>query len=190
VKIIFLDIDGVLNLRRRGRDKYGSLFHTPWVENLRKIVDATGAKIVISSTWRSAGVEEMQAMWKDRGLPGEVVGCTAMFGRLSRKELQYDLPRGCEIEHWLKFSSFQRINWCKIEQRKYLRKSKVKNYIILDDDSDMLFNQREHFLRCSRNHNHKNNIEGYGLTDEIARQAIKVLKTPITKLYYTDHEQI
>lgn len=46
MKIIFLDIDGVLNYR-------GSNFiDTECFNNLKHIVEATGAKIVIISTWR------------------------------------------------------------------------------------------------------------------------------------------
>lgn len=51
-KIIFLDIDGVLNLILQDFDKYGSIFHKHFEDNLRYLIDQTGADIVISSTWR------------------------------------------------------------------------------------------------------------------------------------------
>ena len=60
--IIFLDFDGVLNtekyyceLKSKGLpsdDKYGQLFDPEAVANLRKIIDATDARIVVSSSWR------------------------------------------------------------------------------------------------------------------------------------------
>lgn len=56
MKVIFLDIDGVLNSRRYDakRDKNGNTnideTRLPLVKN---IVDATGARIVLSSSWRN-----------------------------------------------------------------------------------------------------------------------------------------
>ena len=52
MKVIFLDIDGVLNLCYEGRDEYGSLFHPHLVDNLKRLIDMTGAKIVISTLRR------------------------------------------------------------------------------------------------------------------------------------------
>jgi len=56
MKIIFLDIDGVLNVIPQGRDKYGMIFHPEFVENLKYIIEQTNAKIVISSSWRIDGI--------------------------------------------------------------------------------------------------------------------------------------
>jgi histidinol phosphatase-like enzyme len=50
-KIIFLDIDGVLNVYCSERDEFGCMFHEEFVDNLRWIINETSAKIVISSTW-------------------------------------------------------------------------------------------------------------------------------------------
>ncbi|MBO5287071.1 MAG: hypothetical protein J6B34_02995 [Clostridia bacterium] len=55
MKVIFLDIDGVLNSRRydltRGGDD-GNIDKTR-LPLLKEIVDKTGAKIVLSTTWRT-----------------------------------------------------------------------------------------------------------------------------------------
>ena len=178
-KVIFLDIDGVLNLRNRTRDKFGSIFHAKWVANLKRITDATNAKIVISSTWRHDGLETMQAMWKKRNLPSGVIDITP---HLYSKD--FSVPRGCEIEMWLKDKKFQRINWCKATQLEYLEKTEIENYIILDDDSDMLYKQKEHFIKTSNQHNCKDAKEGYGLTLTASDKAIEILNTPIVELYY------
>ena len=176
MKLIFLDIDGVLALMYKDRDDYGSLFHPEFVENLKSIIDATGAKIVISSTWRSSGLEIMQEMWKHRGLPGEVIAITPFSQHRFR---------GLEIKEYLSNNmQFQRINWSKKVQKTYIKASKCKNYIILDDDSDMTYNQREHFVKCSCNFTHPDSLEGYGLTKQCAEQAIKILNTNIVDLYY------
>lgn len=54
MKIIFLDIDGVLNSRKydiqRGAD--GGNIDVSRLELLRKLIFRTGAKVVIASTWR------------------------------------------------------------------------------------------------------------------------------------------
>jgi len=49
MKTIFLDIDGVLNVIPQGFDQYGSVFHQHFINNLRYLIEQTGAKIVISS---------------------------------------------------------------------------------------------------------------------------------------------
>ena len=59
-KIIFLDFDGVLNTEhyqnllyyqgKTGSDKYGTLFDPEAVEQLKRIIDATHAEIVIESS--------------------------------------------------------------------------------------------------------------------------------------------
>lgn len=48
--IIFLDIDGVINIYSDGSDKFGNLFNASFVSNLGEIVERTNAKIVITST--------------------------------------------------------------------------------------------------------------------------------------------
>ena len=70
MKIIFLDIDGVLNVYCESRDEYGCCFHSHLVENLRILIEQTGAKIVIISTWRFSGLEIIKEMWEKRNLPG------------------------------------------------------------------------------------------------------------------------
>ena len=44
MKVIFLDIDGVLNLIPQGYDKYGSIFHQHFIDNLGRIIDDTDSK--------------------------------------------------------------------------------------------------------------------------------------------------
>ena len=80
---IFLDIDGVLVTLgawypplRPFRDIYGFLFQPTCVENLNRIIKETGAKIVISSTWRSSGLKVLKQMFADRGVKGEIIGTT------------------------------------------------------------------------------------------------------------------
>lgn len=78
--IIFLDFDGVLNTEQHqaklavdrlpNKDAWGPLFDPRAVANLRKIIDATDAAIVISSSWRYIHQPgSLRMMWEVRELP-------------------------------------------------------------------------------------------------------------------------
>lgn len=159
-KIIFLDIDGVLNVYGRSRDAFGHLFHTPFVRNLGWIIRETGAKIVISSTWRKSGLSVMKDMWLKRNLPGEVVGITPT----SRDVIQRgtcrnhdEVMRGHEIQQ-------------------YIDDNKIECYVIIDDDNDMLQNHKDKFFQASGNTDHPDSMDiGYGLTRKCAERAIEIL---------------
>jgi hypothetical protein len=156
MKIIFLDIDGVLNCEsayRNGECQYqewvwedGRIDHyqrfcTRSKELLNKLIDETGAKIVISSTWRHSGIEFMKKVWSMEKMSGEIIGITP-----SMRAKGVDIPRGMEIKFYLSEMGFTHINWSEEQQQKNMDKSGVENYIIIDDDSDMLYNQRHHFV--------------------------------------------
>ncbi|WP_205961074.1 HAD domain-containing protein, partial [Paramuribaculum intestinale] len=75
--VIFLDFDGVLNTEQcqarlavegmPNKDAWGPLFDQRAVENLRRIIDATDAAIVISSSWRYAhSLGSLRIMWEVR----------------------------------------------------------------------------------------------------------------------------
>ena len=81
MKLIFLDIDGVLNVIPQGHDDFGGIFHPEFIENLKHIIEETDAKIVVSSSWRHGGLQRMLDMWKFRSLPGEVIGVTVDLWR-------------------------------------------------------------------------------------------------------------
>jgi len=158
MKIIFLDIDGVMNCENAYRS--GECRYVEWTnhlgdkdhhqafcswskELLNKLIDETNAKIVISSTWRSSGIEFMKSVWELEGMHGKIIGLTPNF----RGEVNgYTIPRGCEIDKWLGDNGFSHINWDKDTQQEYIDKTGIENYIIIDDDSDMLYGQRNHFV--------------------------------------------
>lgn len=110
MKIIFLDFDGVLvnreTLRGGGFPGYG---HPGCVAALNKILAATKAHIVVSSTWRSEGLEAVRDHLRRWGVKGQVVDITG----------QDFAARGTEIHNWLE------------------KNPDVKDFVILDDDSDM-----------------------------------------------------
>jgi hypothetical protein len=127
LKIIFLDVDGVLNsadffhrIRNKiTKDRHVATEHIDplAVKRLSKIVDATGAKIVISSVWRySHKPVEMQKILGHHGFKGQIIGATARS-----KESK---SRGKEIDAWLSESGTD-------------RNDPVECFVILDDDADM-----------------------------------------------------
>lgn len=163
MKVIFLDIDGILNVSFPHRDEFGSLFHPHFESNLKRLIDATGAKIVISSSWRYSGLSEMQRMWKQRNLAGEVIDITCDCAQIVDKGICqfYDMvERGHEIQEWLNTHDG------------------IEQYVILDDDNDMLKSQQDNFVRCANNSDHEDCIDiGYGLTNKCTDKAIAILNS-------------
>ena len=158
MKVIFLDIDGVLNVIPQGHDAFGGIFHSDFVENLKRIIDETDAKIVISSSWRHSGLQKMLDMWEFRNLPGEVIGVTPDLYRFLDFEGERTMVRGDEIQAVLNIHP------------------EITHYVILDDDTDMLKHQLGNFVQTSNNINHPDCIDiGYGLTKECTNRAIRIL---------------
>lgn len=190
IKVIFLDIDGVLNCHdwysKRWkmyqeqddiieRDYPMNEVDTELIQRLNRITTTTGAKIVISSTWRMGRtLDELKTLFGNWGISGELIDKTISMGSSA---VGYSIPRGCEIEHWLKGKHFQRINWSVEKQKEYAEKSEVSTYVILDDDSDMLLCQTEHYIKTSQK---------CGLTEEMVDRAINILNTDICDLYYKE----
>lgn len=146
-KILFLDIDGVLNTERwhkkmieshAPKDSFGYDFDPEAVANLRHIVEATGAEIVISSSWKGYGMDGLQELWETRDLPGKVIDFTPdvvtdeMLLQINLEEVDMMICRGKEIKKWLS-----------------MHKNKVSHYAILDDYDDMLPEQMPHFVQTN-----------------------------------------
>ncbi len=107
-KIVFLDIDGVLVRFPDGVHKKRLFFEDPvypklyrWdaepIAEFNRIIAATGADVVISSSWRNIigidDVQSFQGLMQHRGVHGQVIGMTP------RKMSAY--RRSSEIGLWL-----------------------------------------------------------------------------------------
>lgn len=90
MKIIFLDHDGVICLQQQWGKRYsnrskkkGELFDPfdkKCIKTLNEILVETNAEIVISSTWREyATLEQMQDLYKKRGIVKLPIGYTPIF---------------------------------------------------------------------------------------------------------------
>jgi len=124
IKVLFLDVDGVLNSAHdfkmhRGQewimiDPYKALL-------VYRILEATGAKVVLSSSWR--------------GYPKGEADVVKMIGH----ELHDRTPRGSEKGHERGY-----------EIQDYLEAHpEIERYAIVDDDRDMLEEQIPHFFKTS-----------------------------------------
>jgi hypothetical protein len=159
MKVIFLDIDGVLNNWTDGSDEHGHIFNTKMVENLRNIIDSTNSKIVISSSWKIQGLDFLRNLWKIRKLPGEILDTTPNVVDIRDTDGYYDLvDRGHEIKQWLLDTEYD-----------------IENYCIIDDISDMLPEQMDNFVMTSNNFSHVDSFRGYGLTKICSEKAIEIL---------------
>jgi hypothetical protein len=95
--ILFLDIDGVLVRAYQKPDGSWYANSEPdraCVTYLNAITDLSGAAIVVSSSWRIKGADEVCAILKGWGVTGDVIGITPV---LSDNEY---VPRGDEIKTW------------------------------------------------------------------------------------------
>ena len=143
-KVIFLDIDGVLNTkwwytqmdRNTPKDKYGYAFDPKSVANLKRILDETGAEIVISSSWKSLGLSELEEMWQDRGLPGKLIGITP-------NNVSDELLLNADLDHMELFS----IRGMEIKEWLDKHGKKVSHYVIIDDMDNFLPEQQSHFVQ-------------------------------------------
>lgn len=108
--IIFLDIDGVLNTARgknhwrNSKKKKTYTFHADFcpdaISNLNKIIEQSGAKIVISSYWRSFfPLKTLQVIFKEYEIQGEVIDTLRLADQVHHLA---DTSRGGLIQYWMK----------------------------------------------------------------------------------------
>jgi hypothetical protein len=139
VKILFLDIDGVLNSLMWYKAREDNRPHHSYFERyideidphaIKLLSDFIGKysdlKVVISSSWRILHTnEEIQNVF-DTVLPHnniDIIGATI--------QLRRSHCRGDEIKEWLS------------------RHKDVRNYVIMDDDGDMLSEQMKNFVNTN-----------------------------------------
>ena len=157
MKIIFLDVDGVLNHQQTsarcgvfiGIDKH-------LVKNLRKIVDATDAKIVLTSSWKSSWFrvnkedQDRCANYLDQHLRDE-----GLFILDKTYDRHGSSARGDGIKQWLN----------------RLSPNSIENFVILDDE---VFDYRAEGLLPNLVQT-SFYIDNGGLTENHVNFAIKIL---------------
>ena len=154
MKVIFLDIDGVVNCSTTKERIHGLIgVEQQKIALVKQIVHATGAKLVLSSTWRSGwfyedtsthntDVEEWYYLRDEFHKQG--------LEFLDHTPLHKDRHRGREIQEWL--------DNCNEE---------VETYVVIDDDMwDIRELHKHHMVKTSY---------GYGLLPIGAEMAIQIL---------------
>jgi len=127
------------------------------VKQLKRIIDATGADIVIESSWKYLGLDAMKELWKVRNLPGKIIDITPssvsdeylLSADLDDLDKSMFHCKGMEIASWLSEQKRQDIR-----------------YVIIDDEYVILDSQLPHFILT-------NPYEG--ITEEQANKAISIL---------------
>lgn len=171
MRVVFLDIDGVLNTDKNYRDWRAAikadgtspedmlsphtklLFEKRCVDVLNTITDVTKAHIVVSSSWRKIYEDprrpelhfsDLVALLKEVDVAAPILGKTP--ADLPRKFSEL-IPRGREIQAWL------------------ARNQDVDKFVILDDEEDMIHLKNRYVQTDAR----------VGLSSKDAERAIKLL---------------
>lgn len=160
VRIVFLDIDGVLNsnafwtrMRKEGRSLVGveNRIDAAGIVRVNRLCVENDADVVVSSTLRlSNSRARLQQLLNDRGFTRRIIGETPDYTvRASPGGLWMANERGYEIQGWLD------------DNDEY----DVASFVILDDDSDMAHLADRH-VRISSD---------VGITDADVERAAKIL---------------
>lgn len=127
MKVIFLDFDGVITIPPKWN------LEPSKIEKIKKLVEETDSKIVVSSSWRHGLKRNFEWQLEDNANNDDHNNDMIIW----LKDNIYDITpnigdgngRGGEIQKWLN------------------EHSEVDNYVILDDDSDMWPSQLFHFVQ-------------------------------------------
>jgi hypothetical protein len=127
MKIIFLDFDGVLNseafCRANGNRFLPETLDVAAVARVNTLIARTGAKVVVSSTWRLGySLDQLRGILARHGFSGEVLGVTPVIQDLDEDGIfvTRKAPRGLEIQRWIDDQP-----------------EPPEAFVILDDDADM-----------------------------------------------------
>ncbi len=192
MKVIFLDIDGVMNSENHARElhklveegkmtnkQFSRVWDLPYDGTalpLKKIVNKTGAIIVLSSSWRIGGWEgilvgKLIKSFEPYGLTISDLTCQGVsLERL--KELGFN-PDNC---YDAQYRDYTRDNYYNIsthdrgaEIAEWLSHHEdVESFVILDDDwQDIEPYYKDNFVQTM--------FYDWGLTEELADKAIEIL---------------
>ena len=160
-RILFLDIDGVLNSKIFYKYIYkpedgGSRFDSYCVVLVKRLVEEFSLKIVISSTWRNGVVNKLMKELTEHRL-------IDYLHEDWHTPVLRSASRGEEIKLWLD------------------NHPEVHNYIILDDNENILDDQLSRFIKTSTNsgmvqeryHEARNLLLSYDQVNALTEMAIE-----------------
>ena len=167
MKVLFLDIDGVLNNEHSrwtewARFDDASGWDHRCVKELKRVVEATGCLIVLSSMWRFDSIDKINAAFSLMDIPmlhdttSLELNENMSWAEIRRQDLEDEEPeqrahinRGFIIQKWID-------------------EHKPERYAIVDDIADMLDDQRSFFVHTD---------DERGLTTEQADELIRILNS-------------
>jgi hypothetical protein len=180
MKVVFLDIDGVLNIGdttflpevyvmadlEKGEQKVGfNVLSASCISQLNRVTETTGAKIVISSSWRCGlptpkGMRLLATYLKSCGVTGDIISRTPIYPEYA-----------AEMAKEGKSSTIIALAWARGKEiQLWLDKHLVDSFVIVDDMSDM-----EHLTPFLVQTNFED-----GITKEVSDKMIEVLNAPPT----------
>lgn len=140
MRVIFLDIDGVMNSQESFLEDYksrdngkdtgkcrrccGELFSRGAVETLQEVLNySPDIKIVISSTWRNRERNEILDVFNDNGIDisDRWIDITPWTFKKKESEKYSEVERGYQIQEWLDDN----------------KDKNIEEFVIIDDDQDM-----------------------------------------------------
>lgn len=154
MKVIFLDIDGVLNSRaydrKRNWNEQTDIDETR-LPLVKKIVDATGAKIVLSSTWRQHWDKDKNRCDEDGLYINETFARFGLSVFDKTPDLGLTAVRKDEVSIWLKETD-----------------EDIEAFVIIDDYRYGWGELSENFVKTEPNFR-------LGLEEEHVQKAIEIL---------------
>eukprot|EP01084_Bolivina_argentea_P282505 483588_1 len=147
-KIIFLDVDGVLNCVKSIKNDTNDIhiLDSDMLKRLKCIITQTNAKVVISSSWKDVphALQKLYTALSEYDI--ECVGCCT--------QLDFKSNRTHEIKYWLAINT---------------KKLNVINWIAIDD-----IPLHEYDKKLMKNHFIHTNIQT-GLTDNLVKECVCLL---------------
>jgi hypothetical protein len=144
MKTIFLDLDGIVaghDYFERLRKEHKEIDFID--EEKIKLINTLDCNIVISSSWGEDGGRTERRL-REKGLTLPIIGHTEHFWNNW-------ICRGNEIAKWIEDN---------------VQETDDFEYCIVDDDTDMLLSQKEHFVHVN---------ERYGITEKDIKKIKKIL---------------
>ena len=162
-KVIFLDIDGVLNDDKIVKDEESPIIADRFMYNLKTIIENTGAEVVLSSSWRSSYAAYAYKGFSVKNADMEaLLECLDYYGVkiAGATPCIFNGPEGrpFEIRSWL------------------CHRPDVENFVILDDEEFWKWNWLEsHVVYTTTKYGEEYDQYKKGLTEKLAQDAIKIL---------------
>lgn len=169
MNVIFLDIDGVLNhlsfYNNVCKDESGNVdvikmqqwreehpyplseFDPIAVKRVAELIETTNSKLVISSSWRIGDNGRLKDIFAKIGLPTDFDVTPNFMFNFNASDTD-SFIRGDEINEYLNSHP------------------EIDNFVIIDDDNDMLEEQQKNFVLCD---------DKVGFTEDDKEKAIKIL---------------